>query len=63
MIPPNMTPETPLVCIGITICVITQRVCSGVTPAAYFFLGLSAGGFLAAFAVAIFFLMRVFSFF
>src|SRR5258705_6943762 len=31
MTPPNMTPATPLVCIGITICVITQRVCSGVT--------------------------------
>src|SRR5258706_13027359 len=31
MTPPNMTPATPLVCIGITICVITQGVCSGVT--------------------------------
>src|SRR5206468_10531321 len=30
MIPPNMTPAIPLVCIGITICVITQRVSSGV---------------------------------
>src|SRR3569623_792259 len=30
MMPPHMTPATPLVCIGITSCVITQRVCSGV---------------------------------
>src|SRR5215475_4696267 len=30
MIPPNITPATPLVCIGITICVITQRVSVGV---------------------------------
>ena len=35
MTPPNMTPATPLVCIGITICVITQRVCSGVKPLFY----------------------------
>src|SRR4051812_4033341 len=30
MMPPNITPATPLVCIGITICVITQRVSAGV---------------------------------
>src|SRR5262245_4348147 len=57
MMPPNMTPETPLVCIGITICVITQRVCSGVTPEVYFFL-LGAAGFLAALAVSILRLIR-----
>ena len=51
MTPPNMTPATPLVCIGITICVITQRVCSGVTPELYFFLD-GAAGFLAALAVS-----------
>ena len=48
-----MTPATPLVCIGITICVITQRVCSGVTPDSLLLLRLSRRGFLAAFAVAI----------
>src|SRR5688572_1456247 len=39
MTPPNITPATPLVCIGITICVITQRVCSGLTPASLLLLG------------------------
>src|SRR3954469_25196060 len=34
MIPPNITPATPLVCIGITIWVITQRVSAGVIGAA-----------------------------
>ena len=50
MTPPNMTPATPLVCIGITICVITQRVCSGVMARAAYFFFAGAAGFLAALA-------------
>jgi hypothetical protein len=61
MMPPNITPAMPFVCIGITICVITQRVSLGVTPAVYFFFD-GGAGFLAAFAAPIFFLMRAFSF-
>src|SRR6185436_1306993 len=70
MIPPNITPATPLVCIGITICVITQRVCDGVMVSdesewarkSYFFFE-GAAGFLAALAVSILRLMRAFSLF
>src|ERR1700709_1800108 len=63
MIPPNMTPAMPLVCIGITICVITQRVCSGVTRRDYFFLEDAAGGLggFAALAVAILRFVRALS--
>ncbi len=61
-----MTPATPLVCIGITICVITQRVCSGVTPGAgYFFFDDAAGalGDFAAFAASTRRLVRALSLF
>jgi hypothetical protein len=50
------------VCIGITICVITQRLSAGVTlREAYFFFD-GAAGFLAALAASIFRLIRAFSF-
>src|SRR5882724_370005 len=65
MMPPNITPATPLVCIGITICVITQRVSAGliaevVTHQPYFFFD-GAAGFFAAFAVSILRLIRALS--
>src|SRR5512141_2870661 len=65
MIPPNMTPAMPLVCIGITICVITQRVCSGVTRRDYFFFDDAEGALavLPAFAVAILRFVRALSLF